>query len=66
MDPRDDGEGVVVRDEAWVEAELRRRQAAAQEAYARANGFVVIDGRVYVSLGDVSDIGSSGPVRKGI
>ena len=54
------------RDEAWVEAEVRRRQRLAQEAYARANGFVVIDGRgvhePWVSERDRA----SGPIRKGI
>jgi hypothetical protein len=74
MDPKDAGEGVgtsvrgagAARDEGCVEAEVRRRQRLAQEAYARAHGFVIIGGVPYVSLGDASEIGSSVPIRKGI
>ena len=54
------------RDAAWVEAEVARRQRQAQLDYAKAQGFVVIDGRVYITLGEPGDIGSSGRVVKGI
>ena len=61
----DDGEGQGVRDEAWVEAEVRRRQRLAQEAYARSHGFVIIGGVPYIRLGEVSEI-EPAPARRGL
>ena len=63
---RDGEDDRGVRDAAWVEREVRRRAALAQIEYAKANGFTVIDGRVYVTLGEASEIDSSRPMRKGI
>ena len=56
---------IGARDEAWVEAEVRRRQRLAQEAYARANGFVIIDGVPYIRLGRSQRDWVFGPDRKG-